>query len=88
MASGSALPAPFGHPVTEKLTKSNFTLRKVKILPAIRGAQLEGFLNGSMLAPVKEINVKVGDKDIKQPNPEVVSHGLVGIHLPRYIIIT
>nr|XP_034594394.1 uncharacterized protein LOC117856076 [Setaria viridis] len=30
MASGSALPAPFGRPITEKLIKSNFVLWKVE----------------------------------------------------------
>jgi hypothetical protein len=33
----------------------------MQVLPTIRGAQLEGYLDGTTAAPPKEINVKTGD---------------------------
>jgi hypothetical protein len=54
--------------VTEKLTRSNFNLWKAQVMPAIRGAQLEGLLDGSDAAPPKEITVQADVKTIKKPN--------------------
>jgi hypothetical protein len=34
-STGAALPSTFGHPVTEKLTKSNYALWKLQVLLAI-----------------------------------------------------
>ena len=58
-----------GHPVTEKLSKSNFALWKVQVLPAIRGAQLMGYIDGTIVAPPRLID---GGKDEKEKvlNPE------------------
>ena len=71
MASSSTLlaAASLGHPVTEKLTKSNYTLWRAQILPAIRGARLVGYLDGSASAPAEEITTKDGEKEIKVFNP-------------------
>jgi len=66
-SAGAALPSTFGHPVTEKLTKSNYTLWKLQVLPAIRGAQLVGFIDGSSPAPSEEIATGTDGK--KAPNP-------------------
>jgi histone deacetylase 1/2 len=64
-STGAALPSTFGHPVTEKLTKSNYALWKLQVLPAIRGAQLVSFIDDSSEAPAQEI-----DTDGKKtPNP-------------------
>jgi hypothetical protein len=72
MASSSSSPlfvAPLGHPVTEKLTRNNFPLWKAQVLPAIRGAQLEGFLDGTVAKPPLEIEVQGADgKKTKVPN--------------------
>jgi hypothetical protein len=56
--------------VTEKLTMSNFNLWKAQVMPAIRGAQLEGLLDGLDGAPPKEITVQADGKTIKKPNQE------------------
>jgi hypothetical protein len=60
-AGGQAAPlglvAPLGLPVSEKLSKNNLQLWKMQVLPTIRGAQLEGFLDGSVPAPPKQIEV-------------------------------
>jgi hypothetical protein len=39
-------------------------------LPAIRGTQLEEHLARPEVHPEKEIVVKIGDKDVKEANPE------------------
>jgi hypothetical protein len=52
MASSSSTPSPspFGSKVSEKLTRDNYLLWKAQVLPPIRGAQLEGMLDGSSKA--------------------------------------
>lgn len=72
-ASSSLAPAgasPFGVPVTEKLGKNNYLLWKAQVLPAVRGAQMFGYLDGTVVIPPQEVNVKDGDKIAKGPNPE------------------
>ena len=69
--SAPAPPASFAQTITEKLTKTNYALWQVQILPAVRGAQLLGFLDGTEVAPPKTIQEKGTDgKDISKPNPE------------------
>jgi hypothetical protein len=70
---GQAIVSPFVLPVTEKLSNNNLGLWKLQVLPAIRGALMEGFLDGSNAAPSKEIDVKHGDKTVKEVNPEYAS---------------
>jgi hypothetical protein len=41
----------------------------MQVLPTIRGAQLEGFLDGSVSAPSKLIDVKKGDTIVQEANP-------------------
>jgi hypothetical protein len=56
--------------LSDKLTGDNFLLWQIQILPDVRGAQLEGFLDGSVPAPEKELTTT--DKDgaeVKIPNP-------------------
>jgi hypothetical protein len=47
--------------ISEKLTRENFLLWQTQVLPEIYGAQLYGYLDGSVVAPEKEAVVK--DKD-------------------------
>ncbi|KAK1610461.1 hypothetical protein QYE76_034134 [Lolium multiflorum] len=57
--------------ISEKLTRDNFLLWQTQVLPEIRGAQLFGFLDGSVKEPAK--TVKTTDKDgaeVTIPNPE------------------
>jgi hypothetical protein len=63
-SSSFKIPASFSIPVGEKLTKSNYFLWQAQVLPAIKGAQLEGLLDGSVPAPPTEIEEKVADKDV------------------------
>ncbi|KAK1667743.1 hypothetical protein QYE76_055902 [Lolium multiflorum] len=66
MASlGSAL----GAPPTEKLTRDNHLFWKTQVLPALRGAQVIGLLDGSDKAPAKYLEVEDAEKVKKQvPN--------------------
>lgn len=74
MSVSSSVPAPpasFAQKITEKLSKSNYALWRVQVLPAMRGAQLEGFLDGTEVAPPKMITEKGADgKNVTMPNPE------------------
>jgi hypothetical protein len=60
MASFSSMSmAPLlGYAVVEKLTKTNYSLWKVQVLHILRGAQLQGYLDGSTVAPDKKISIK------------------------------
>ena len=58
--------------MTEKLGKNNYLLWKVQVLPAVRGAQMFGYLDGTNVAPAKEIDAKDGDKVVKVQNPAYV----------------
>lgn len=69
-SSSTSAPALLGQAIPEKLTKANFQLWKAQILPVLRGAQLERYLDGTNPAPQKEIKTKVDDKEVDAPNPE------------------
>ncbi|KAK1686549.1 hypothetical protein QYE76_047397 [Lolium multiflorum] len=73
MASSSAFPV-LGHPPTDKLTRQNHPMWRAQVLPAIRGAQLIGLLDGSDAAPPETMTVEAtaqdADKSAKSvPNP-------------------
>lgn len=71
-ASSSSTPAsalPFGVPVTEKLGKSNYLLWKAQVLPTMRGDKMFGYLDGTIVTPLKEIGVKEGEMITQAPNP-------------------
>jgi hypothetical protein len=60
-----------GESVSEKLTTENFMIWKAQFMPAIRGAQLAGYLDGSEEEPEKDIATKDNDgKEVKIRNPE------------------
>jgi hypothetical protein len=59
----------FGMAVTERLGKGNFILWQTQVLPAVKGARLMGYLDGSTEAPDEEISVKKGEEVITEPNP-------------------
>lgn len=65
MASSStsaSAAAALGAPPVEKLTRENYVLWRAQLLPHIRGAQLYGYLDGTMPAPAKTIVVRAADK--------------------------
>jgi hypothetical protein len=79
MASSSDAPAgnPFGQSVQEKLTRENFLVWKAVVLPAVRGARLFGYLDGSVKAPREEIFVEKEESGkkvtVKMENPAFVA---------------
>jgi hypothetical protein len=58
-----------GVQVTEKLSKANHGLWVAQVLTAIRGARLEGHINGKNPAPPAEITKTVDGKEVKTSNP-------------------
>jgi hypothetical protein len=58
-----------GIQVTEKLTKNSYALWRAQVLTAIRGAWLEVYITGKVVAPEAEVDEKQGDKVVKVINP-------------------
>lgn len=54
--------SPFGPSISEKLTRDNFLHWKAQIMPGIRAAQFEGYLDGTCVAPVKLLELVKDDK--------------------------
>jgi hypothetical protein len=72
-SSSSTSVAALNITLSEKLKRDNFLLWQTQVLPEIRGAQLFGYLDGSIPELVKEL--ETNDKDgaaVKIPNPEYV----------------
>jgi hypothetical protein len=76
-SSSSSLPVinTLSHVISEKLSRDNFHLWEAQVWPAMRGAQLTGFLDGTKKAPAEYIIVKKEDKsEEKVLNPEYISN--------------
>jgi hypothetical protein len=68
MASSSSSSTPsLGHLVSEKLTRENFTLWKAQVIPAIKGAQLYGYVDGTIKAPPAEIDREEANSNVSNP---------------------
>ena len=84
MASSSTSSSfQLGPTVFEKLTRDNFVLWKAQFLPAIRGAQLMGILDGSDPAPPKTVE---DDKKQRVHNPEYDSWNAKDQQLLGYLL--
>jgi hypothetical protein len=68
-SSATSFPSAFSIPISEKLTKANYSLWRKQVLPAICAAQLEDLLTGHEATPAKTVSVTVGNKEAQQPNP-------------------
>jgi hypothetical protein len=67
--SSSTMTAPTSlQPIFEKLTRANFPIWKALVISALKGAQLQDFLDGKVVFPPKELVAK--DKKTKFANPE------------------
>ena len=72
--STSALAAALGSPPTQLLTRDNFLLWQALIVPAFRGANVMGLLDGSDRAPAKIIESDGSDgTKIEAENPAYVA---------------
>ena len=68
--SSSAVGLNLGAPPTEKLARGNYLLWKAQVMPALRGAQVTGLLDGSDATPPKTTEVTKADKTTAiEPNP-------------------
>jgi hypothetical protein len=73
-SSSSGLATALGSPPTQLLTRSNFLLWQALIVPAFRGANVMGLLDGTDRAPVKTIDSENSEKEkIKVENPAYVA---------------
>ncbi|XP_071681623.1 uncharacterized protein [Lolium perenne] len=73
MASSSSSPQiNLGAPPSDKLTRDNYPLWRSQVLPAIRGAMVDGLLDGTDAAPPKQLVLTPADNDNPAkttPNP-------------------
>jgi len=84
MASSSTSSSiQLGSTVSEKLTRDNFVLWKAQFLPAVRGAQLMGILDGKIPQPPKTVE---DDKKQQVPNPEYDSWIVKDQQLLSYLL--
>jgi hypothetical protein len=66
----TSLAAALGAPPTEKLTLANYLYWKAQVLPAVRGAEAMGLLDGTDTAPAKTMEAEDSEKKkIVIPNP-------------------
>ena len=75
MSSSSAPPISLGNPPSDKLTRKNYLVWRSLVLPAIRGAQLGGLLDGSDAEPPKTLVITPADPATNTlaktaPNPD------------------
>jgi hypothetical protein len=61
-SAAASLTAALGSPPTEKLSRENHLFWKTQILPALRGAQVMGLLNGTDLAPPETMETEDADR--------------------------
>jgi hypothetical protein len=62
-STASGLAASLGAPPSQKLTRSNFLFWKTLVHPALGGAQVLELLDGTDVAPVKQLEVEDTDKN-------------------------
>ena len=85
MASSSSSTPTLGHLVTEKLSKNNYAIWKIQVLPAVRAAHLAGYLDGTSVAPAAEIEDKEGKKPM---NPAYAAWVTKDQNLLSYLLST
>ena len=62
-SSTSSSSISLGSPPSEKLTKTNFLLSKAIVLPQIKGAQMEHFLDAATPAPPPTLTISKDGKE-------------------------
>jgi hypothetical protein len=85
-SSTSAVPASLSIPIFEKLTQDSFRLWHAQVLPALRVAQREGFIEGSDKAPTKTMEVERDSKTLVVPNPGYVIWCVRDQHVLTYLV--
>jgi hypothetical protein len=73
-SSTATIPSILVIPISEKVTKTNYPLWRAQVLPAVRTAQLEGFLTSTEKSPGHFISVTNNGKTVSQlSNPVYIS---------------
>jgi hypothetical protein len=89
MANSSStpnIPASLSIPVSEKLTREKFQLWHAQVVPTIRAAQLEGFIEGTERVPMKTIEVKKDSKKVLILNPDYATWCVRDQHVLTYLV--
>jgi hypothetical protein len=69
----SALAAALGLPLSDKLTRENYLFWKMPVQPALRGAQVMEFIEGSDVAPPKTMEIEDAERKKETvTNPDYV----------------
>jgi hypothetical protein len=69
----STIPSSFSIPVAEKLSKMNYQVWRMQVMPAICAAHLEDLLFGIEKMPTKMIADKDGDATLEKSNPDYLN---------------
>jgi hypothetical protein len=89
MANSSStpnIPASLSIPVSEKLTREKFQLWHAQVVPTIRAAQLEGFIEGTERVPMKTIEVEKDSKKVLILNPDYATWCVRDQHVLTYLV--
>jgi hypothetical protein len=85
-SSSTVVHASLSIPISEKLTRDNHRMWCVQVLPAIRAAQLEDFLNGSEKAPEKNLEIEKDSKKLTVPNLDYAVWRVHDQHILTYLV--
>jgi hypothetical protein len=85
-SSTPAIPASLLILVSKKLTWDNFRLWCAEVLPTIRAAQLEGFIDGSERASAKTLEVEKDSKTKIVLNPNYTMWCARDKHMLTYLV--
>jgi hypothetical protein len=74
------------HPVSEKLAKHNHATLKAQVVTTMRGARLEGYLDGRTPKPAAELDAKDEDNVTKVANPAYEDWRVVDQHVLSFLL--
>jgi hypothetical protein len=85
-SSSPSILASVSIPVSEKLTRDNFCLWRVQVVPVIHAVQLEEFIDGSKKAPEKTMEIEKDTKKMVVPNPDYIVWRVRDQHVLTYLV--
>jgi hypothetical protein len=85
-SSSSSVPASLSIPVSEKLTRDNYRLWRAQVLPVIRVAQLQGFIEGIEKEPEKTLENEKDSKKVVILNPDHAVWRVRDQHVITYLV--
>jgi hypothetical protein len=86
VSSSSPVLASLSIPVSEKLTRDNYRIWHAHVLPAIRLAQLEGFIEGTETVPEKTLEMEKDSKKVVISNPNYAVWRVRDQHMLTYLV--